>query len=242
MLPDEEGLRPTPAPDHRAFVPVRAALGALLLAVVAAAAAAEGAAPTAPTFEVSATAPTAAQLAHGKQLAQTCAACHGIDGNATSTQFPKLASQRSGYIVQELTRFKPAAPGKKPERVNAIMNGIASTLSPQDMRDLADYYSRQTIKPAIATHAEWVKIGEGIWRGGIANRMVPACAACHGPGGLGLPGEYPRLAGQWSEYVAAQLHAFRTGARGDNTPMHEIASRMSDRQIRDVSDFVAGLR
>ncbi len=238
MLPDEEGLHPTPALDPRAFVPVRVALGALLLAV-AATRAADGAAPL---FEVSAIAPSAAQLAHGKQLAQTCAACHGMDGNATSTQFPKLASQRSGYIVQELTHFKPS-PGKKPERVNAIMNGIASTLSPQDMRDLADYYSRQTIKPAIATHAKWVKIGEGIWRGGIANRMVPACAACHGPQGLGLPGEYPRLAGQWSEYVATQLHAFRTGARGGNkAPMHDIASRMSDRQIRDVSDFVAGLR
>ncbi len=245
MLPDEVGLRPIQASHQRPRAAVRLALGALALAAAAnfaPAVAAPAVAASGPTFQVTAVAPTAAQLAHGKQLAQTCAACHGMDGNATSPQFPKLAAQRSDYIAQELARFKSAGPGKKPERVNAIMNGMAANLSPADMRDLADYYSQQTIKPAIATNAKWVKIGEGIWRGGIADRRVPACAACHGPGGLGLPGQYPRLAGQWPEYVEAQLHAFRTGARGDNTPMHDIASRMSDRQIRDVSDFVAGLR
>ncbi|MDE1951247.1 MAG: cytochrome c4 [Betaproteobacteria bacterium] len=245
MLPAEQGLRPPHLSDRSAISRARVVLAILLLTAGAAAGATgavEGAAGATPAFEVSATAPTPAQIAHGKQLAQSCAACHGLDGNATSTQFPKLASQRSDYIAQELRRFKSASPGKKPERVNPIMNGVAATLSPQDMRDLAYYYSREPIKPAIAANAQWAKLGEGIWRGGIADRRVPACAACHGPGGLGLPGQYPRLAGQWSEYVAAQLHAFRTGARGDNTPMHDIASRMSDRQIRDVSDFVAGLR
>lgn len=245
MLQDQAGLRPVQASHQGPRAPLRLALGALALAAMAnfgPASAAPAATASAPSFEVTAVAPTAAQLAHGKQLAQTCAACHGMNGNATGPQFPKLAAQRSDYIVQELTRFKSAGPGKKPERVNAIMNGMAATLSPTDMQDLADYYSRQTIKPAIATNAKWVKIGEGIWRAGIADRRVPACAACHGPGGLGLPGQYPRLAGQWPGYIETQLHAFRTGARGDNTPMHDIASRMSDRQIRDVSDFVAGLR
>ncbi len=194
------------------------------------------------TVVVSAKAPSDAQIAQGKQLAKSCAACHGLDGNATSTQFPKLAAQRSDYLYRELMRFKPQGPSKKPERVNPIMNGVAATLSQQDMRDLADYYSRQAIKPAIATNPKQAEIGEAIWRGGIADRRVAACAACHGPGGLGMPTQYPRLAGQWAGYIKAQLHAFRNGTRGDGTPMHDIASRMSDRQMRDVSDFVAGLR
>ena len=243
MLPDAKGMRTFPTLAHRWRRPLRAALGALALASTAGvlASAAQGTTPAGPSFEVSAAAPTAAQIAHGRQLAQTCVACHGLDGNATGPQFPKLAQQGQEYIAQELMRFK-AAPGKKPERVNAIMNGIAMALSPQDMRDLGAYYSRQPIKPAIASNAKWAKVGMQIWRGGIADRQVPACAACHGPGGLGMPPQYPRLAGQWSAYIEAQLHAFRTGARGDFTPMHDIASRMSDRQIRDVSDFVAGLR
>ena len=243
MPPDEKGMRTLPTFAHRRRRPVRAVLGALALASATGVlvSAAQGATPAGPSFEVSAAAPTAAQIAHGGQLARTCAACHGLDGNATSAQFPKLAQQGQEYIAQELMRFK-AAPGKKPERVNAIMNGIAMALSPQDMHDLAAYYSRQPIKPAIASNAKWAKIGMQIWRGGIADRQVPACAACHGPGGLGMPPQYPRLAGQWSAYIEAQLHAFRTGTRGDFTPMHDITSRMSDRQIRDVSDFVAGLR
>ncbi len=243
MLPDDKGMRILPTFAQRWCRPLRAALGALALASTTGglASVAQGATPAEPSFEVSAAAPTAAQIAHGRQLAQTCVACHGLDGNATGPQFPKLAQQGQEYIAQELMRFK-AAPGKKPERVNPIMNGIAMALSPQDMRDLGAYYSRQPIKPAIASNAKWAKVGMQIWRGGIADRQVPACAACHGPGGLGMPPQYPRLAGQWSAYIEAQLHAFRTGARGDFTPMHDIASRMSDRQIRDVSDFVAGLR
>lgn len=207
------------------------AVGALAGAVAARAAAPE----------VSAGIPGGGVAAHGRALARSCAACHGLDGNATSAQFPKLAGQGPEYIVQELGRFK-AQGGKAPERLNPIMNGIAAGLSTQDMRDLGTWYAAQTIKPAIAVNREWVDDGERIWRGGIADRRVPACAACHGPGGLGMPPQYPRLAGQWAGYLADQMHAFRTGARADQGPMHAIASRMSDRQIRDVSEFAAGLR
>ena len=84
-------------------------------------------------------------------------------------------------------------------------------------------------------------LGEKIYRGGIADRMVPACAGCHGPSGAGIPSQYPRLSGQHADYTAAQLNAFRSGARANSAQMTGVAAKMNDKEIKAVSDYIAGL-
>jgi cytochrome c553 len=181
--------------------------------------------------------------ARGQQLAgQVCAACHGADGNSTAVTNPKLASQHADYTFKQLQNFRPKAANVQPERPNPIMTGIASTLSEQDMRDLAAYYATQPLKPAVAKNKETVELGQRIYRAGIGDKGVPACAGCHAANGAGIPAQYPRLQGQWAEYHEAQLVAFRQGARKNSVQMTAIASRMSDLEIKAVSDYMAGLR
>ncbi len=184
----------------------------------------------------------AAQIARGHALAErSCAACHGVDGNAVGPQFPKLAGQGASYLERELEHFRAAHDGAQPLRHSPIMNPIAQSLSAQDRADLAAYYASQPLHPALAGNAAELPLGASIWRGGIRNREVPACAACHGADGHGIPPLYPSLAGQWQGYLVSQLRAFRDGTRDDHGPMREIASRMTATQIQDVADFAAGL-
>ncbi|MGE0072217.1 MAG: cytochrome c [Thiomonas sp.] len=187
--------------------------------------------------------PTAAQLQAGAQVAQTCAACHGIDGNATSTQFPKLAAQHADYIVKQLHDYRVAKGATKPVRLNPIMNGIAATLTDAQIRDVALYYSRQAFKPGVAfADKKEIKLGKSIWMAGIADRAVPACMSCHGPGGAGMPSRYPRIGGQWQGYLENELQLFRNDRRTNSPEMHDIASRMTDKQIAAVAAYAAGLR
>ena len=181
-------------------------------------------------------------LARGQAIAtQVCAACHGADGNSASGAYPKLAGQHAEYLVKQLKDFRLQPGGKPALRSNPVMVGFASALSPQDMINVAAYFSSQTPKPGYARNPATVPLGQKIWRAGIASRGVPACAACHGPTGQGIPIQYPRLSGQWSDYVAAQLVAFQDGTRNNSEPMHDIAHRLSNNQIKAVSDFVSGL-
>jgi len=167
---------------------------------------------------------------------QVCVACHAADGNSTTAANPKLAGQHPEYLVKQLKEYKSG------KRANAVMVGFASQLSEQDMVDIAHWLSTQKPAPGFATDAELVRLGERIWRGGIVDRRVPACAACHGPAASGIPAQYPRLSGQHAEYTATQLKAFRSNERANNKQMHEIARYLTDTEIRAVSDFVAGLR
>jgi len=179
----------------------------------------------------------APDAAKGQAIAtQVCAACHGPDGNAVSNAFPKLAGQHAEYLVKELTNFKSG------ERANAVMGPYAAALSEADMRNVAAYFSAQVQKPAAATDKVAATLGRKIYRGGIAEKGVPACAACHGPAGAGLPVQYPRLAGQWPEYAQAQLTAFRGGVRNNNVAMMTIAARLSDDEMKAVAEYIAGLR
>ncbi len=183
-------------------------------------------------------------LAKGEQLAkQVCAACHAADGNSVLPANPKLAGQHSSYLAKQLVNFKPQG-GKKAARENALMAGMVANLSDADMRALAAYYASQTLKPAAASDKELAALGQKIWRGGIAEKNVAACAGCHGPDGAGIPGQYPRLAGQFAEYVDAQLKLFRAGARANdpNGMMRGVAARMSDAEIKAVAEYAAGLR
>ena len=165
-----------------------------------------------------------------------CAACHGVEGNSGIPANPKLAGQHVVYLNEQLAEFKNG------KRNNAVMKGFASTLSDDDMRDMATWLSTKKPKPGFAKDKTLVALGERIYRGGIADRQVPACAGCHSPNGAGMPAFYARLAGQHADYVAIQLTAFRDGVRKNNVAMTQVSAKLNDREIKAVADYVAGLR
>jgi cytochrome c553 len=165
-----------------------------------------------------------------------CLACHGVDGNSGAPVNPKLAQQHPEYLLKQLQEFKSG------KRNNAVMKGFASTLSDDDMRNIAYWASSKNVKPGFAKDKELVALGEKIYRGGISDRQIPACASCHSPSGAGLPAQYPRLSGQHAEYTNAQLTAFRDGARKNNLQMTQVSAKLNDREIKAVSDYIAGLR
>lgn len=188
-------------------------------------------------------APAKVDPAHGQQLAgQVCAACHGADGNATSPANPKLAGQHPDYLYKQLVNFVPKQGAKEAERANAIMAGMAAGLSDADRRDLAAYFATQPLKPSSARNKDLVTLGQRIYRGGIAEKQVPACAGCHGPAGAGIPAQYPRLGGQWADYTESQLTQFRAGTRKNSAQMMTISARLSDTEIKALADYIAGLR
>jgi len=174
--------------------------------------------------------------AKGQALAQVCVACHTADGSRGSPANPILQGQHPEYIVKQLQEFKSG------KRKNAVMMGFASGLSDEDMRHIAAFYAGKAAKPGAAKNKDTIRLGEKIYRGGILEKNVPACAGCHGPTGSGIPAQYPRLGGQHADYTEAQMTAFRAGARANNAQMMTIASRMSDLEIKAVSDYIAGLR
>lgn len=176
--------------------------------------------------------------AKGQQLVtQVCAACHGADGNSINPQYPKLAEQHAHYLFKQLTDFKAG------HRQNPIMQGMVATLTPQDMASVADFFSEQKIKPGSAKDKALALEGEKIFKGGIAGNGVPACASCHGPTGAGIPTEFPRLGGQHADYIVTQLEAFRNGSRANDggSMMRVIASKMSDKDIKAVAQYISGL-
>lgn len=186
-----------------------------------------------------------ADLAAGKTVAtQVCAACHGADGNSTIAVNPKLAGQHPEYLYKQLLNFR-SKDGKPAERVNAIMGALASGLSEADMRNVAAYYASQTQTPEKAKgDRESIELGQKLWRGGDQTKGLPACAGCHGPAGAGMPAQYPRIAGQHAEYTESQLKYFRVAERANDPAkmMRMIAVKMTDAEIKAVSDYAAGLR
>jgi cytochrome c553 len=173
----------------------------------------------------------------GAQLyGQMCVACHAADGNSATAANPKLAQQHPEYLIKQLKEYKSG------KRANAIMSGFAAALSEQDMADISYWLAAQSGTSGFARNKDLVNIGERIYRGGIPDRQIAACAGCHSPNGAGIPAQYPRLSGQHAEYTADQLRQFRSGARNNNGPMTQIAAHMTDQEIEAVSDFIAGLR
>jgi cytochrome c553 len=188
--------------------------------------------------------PANPDLAKGKAIAaQACAACHGADGNSPAAVNPTLAGQIPEYLEKQLHNFKPVQ-GKKAERENAIMAGMVAGLSPDDARNVAAYDASQTPKGGASRSKELAYFGQKLYRAGNAATGLPACAGCHGPSGAGVPAQYPRLAGQYAEYTAAQLKSFHDGQRANDTNrmMRAIASKMTEAEMRAVSDYIAGLR
>ena len=176
-------------------------------------------------------------LAKGQAIStQVCGACHTNDGTRGSPANPILQGQHPEYLVKQLQEFKAG------KRNNAIMKGFASTLTDDDMRNVAFFYAGKAAKPGAAKNKDTIALGERIWRGGIAAKNVPACAGCHGPNGAGIPAQYPRLAGQHGDYIETQMNGFRSGGRANSAQMTAIAAKLSDVEIKAVSDYTAGLR
>jgi cytochrome c553 len=165
-----------------------------------------------------------------------CVSCHGAAGNSTIVQNPKLAAQHEAYTIKQLHDFKT------PQRTNAIMTPIAKALTDDDIKNLAAYLNVQVQKPGAARNKDTVELGKRIYRAGIAEKNVAACAGCHSPNGAGVPAQFARLAGQHQDYTVAQLFNFRTGARNNSVQMTTIAKRLSDDEIKAVSDYIAGLK
>lgn len=183
-------------------------------------------------------------LAKAKQTAeQVCVACHGADGNSVIPVNPVLAGQHPEYLYKQLINFKPQN-GKPAERNNPIMAGMAAPLSDADAKGLAAYFSQQKPKGDVAKNKASLALGQKLWRAGDASKGLPACAGCHGPAGAGIPAQFPRLAGQHSDYIEAQLRAFRDGVRTNDagSAMRTVAIRMTEPEIKAVADYAAGLR
>lgn len=176
-------------------------------------------------------------------VTQVCASCHAEDGNSVLPANPVLAGQHADYTLKQLMNFRPRD-SKPAERPNAVMAGMVANLSADELRNLAAYFEIQKPKPRAARDPELARLGQMIYRGGIVSKNVAACTACHGPNGSGIPAQFPRLAGQFPEYTAAQLRAFRAGERANdpNRMMRVVAEKLSDREIAAVAEYVAGLR
>ena len=202
-------------------------LAALLTASLLSASAMAADAPAAPKVD----------LAKGAaSYSAVCVACHAADGNSTVPLQPVLAQQHPEYLLKQLLEFKSGA------RKDPVMQGFATILTEQDARNISWWLASQKAKHGFAKEPTLVMLGERIYRGGIQDRQIPACAGCHSPNGAGIPSRYPRLAGQFADYTAKQLVAFRDGTRGNNPVMHDVSAKMNDREIKAVSDYIAGLR
>jgi len=183
-------------------------------------------------------------LAKAKQTVdQICAACHGADGNSPSPANPSIAGQHADYLTLQLAHFQSGI------RANPVMQSMVAKLTPEEMQALGVFFAQQKAKPSAAKDKELVAAGQKIFRGGNMSSGVPACAACHSPDGVGIPKRYPRVGGQYSDYILAQLKAFKAGERGadkdgmdvNGKVMAQIASRMSEREMQAVAEFAAGL-
>lgn len=171
----------------------------------------------------------------GQEKSVVCAACHGPDGNSFNPEWPSLAGQHAGFIVSQLQAFQDGV------RENPLMSPMAIGLSEQDMLDLAAFYAAQA-PAALEADPDLVERGQRIFKGGDLGRGITACIACHGPTGQGNPmANYPVVAGQHATYSLLSLQAYASGARR-NTMMQDIASRMTDEDMRAVSAFLQGLR
>ena len=175
-------------------------------------------------------------LARGEAASATCLACHTADGSRGTPENPILQGQFPEYLATQLKHFRSG------KRQNAVMQGMAAAIAEEDIPHIAAFYASKEPKPGFAKNKDTVLLGEKIYRGGIAERSIPACAGCHGPNGAGIPVQYPRLAGQHAAYTEAQLVAFRSGARANNEAMTGVAARLNDREIKALADYIAGLR
>ncbi len=166
----------------------------------------------------------------------SCVSCHGAAGNSSIVANPKLSGQFASYTHKQLVDFTT------PNRQQPIMTTYAKMLTDAEKKDIAAWLAVQVHKPGAAKNKDTVELGRKIYRGGIAERGVAACASCHGANASGIPAQYPRLAGQHQDYTTAQLEAFKSGTRANSPQMTTLSQRMSTAEMRAVADYIAGLR
>jgi cytochrome c553 len=222
---------------NRAFLPLLKSLLVATLAVSSLVSASEQKAAAAPA--VKADAAKGATLFDSGDAARglpACVSCHGANGNSTMTVNPKLAGQIEAYTYKQLVDFT------SPKRNNPVMSTYSKMLTDDEKKHIAAYLTTQVQKPGAAKNKDTVELGKKIYRGGIAERGVAACASCHGANGAGMPSQYPRLAGQHQDYTVAQLASFKGGARANSDQMTTLAKRMSDEEMKAVADYIAGLK
>ena len=201
---------------------------------------AQEAAPAAQGAPAEAAAKPAAQgsVDAGRAKSATCAACHGVDGNSVTPDWPSLAGQHPEYIAHQLKAFKSG------DRKSVTMLPFAQMLSDQDVLDVAAYFAAQKPTPKGADPA-LINLGQQIYRGGVPSRGIPACIACHGPTGHGNPfAAYPRISWQHAAYVTKSLQDYKSGERtsdGANQMMRNVASLLKDDEIRALASYVQGL-
>ena len=175
-----------------------------------------------------------------KIVKNVCMACHGMDGNSLNGKIaPKIAAQNARYLTIQLNKFKDGV------RKNALMQGIAASLSAEDMDNLGIYFSEQKLQLSAATSNGVGSMGEKIFRAGIKDSGVPACASCHGPAGHGVPNLYPRLNAQHSDYILSQLNHFRVLEDKPGTvyaPMRAISVKLTEQEMKAVADYIQGLQ
>lgn len=170
----------------------------------------------------------------GQTKSVTCSACHGADGNSVTPMWPSLAGQSAPYIVRQLQAFRNG------QRTDAGMRGFASTLSDQDMLDIAAYYAARTMTPKGAP-PDSLTLGQQIYRGGVPDRSIPACIACHGPTGKGNPmAGFPRVSHQHSTYTATTLRAYAGGERRSDVAVNQMMRNVAELLLDDEIDALAG--
>ncbi len=208
--------------------------GTVFAADAAPAAEAKAAAPAKPKVDVAA---GEALYSNGdpSRGVTACLTCHGPKGQSAVATWPKLSAQHAAYTAKQLKNFKEGT------RANPVMMGMAATLTEQDMQNIGAYLAKQPLSQGVAQNKNTIELGQSIYRGGIAAKGVPACAACHSPTGAGIPAQSPLWGGQWADYTNAQLLAFREGVRKNSSQMTTIATKLSDQEMKAVSDYIAGL-
>jgi cytochrome c553 len=190
----------------------------------------------------------------GAAKAGACAACHGLDGNPTDPQYPRLAGQSERYIAKQIALFKS---NERTAGMAAVMKPFADTLSAQDARDLGAYFATQKSGAGVADDSviasgpnkdkKFFEVGQQLFRSGDQARGIPACMACHGPVGAGNPGPaYPALAGQQAPYVQRRLEEYRAGTTTRQDPalfniMAAVTHNLTDEEIGALASYVQGL-
>jgi len=182
----------------------------------------------------------AGNSAAGQEKSALCQGCHGPDGNSLSPEWPSLAGQHAGYIEKQITNFQDG------ERQDPTMSSMVIGLSKEDIADIAAYFSSQSLQPTEADPKATsdIALGKKIYKGGNTYNGVPACAGCHGPNGVSNgPAVFPRISGQKIDYLVKTLNDFRAGNRANdpNEIMRNIATKLSDREIKAVAAYVSTL-
>lgn len=219
-----------------ALTPLLKSLFVVALAVTASSGYADSPAPAAPAKVDAAKGGALYAEGDAARGLPACVSCHGANGNSTIAVNPKLSAQSASYLYKQLVNFTEDA------RQQPVMSLYAKMLSDEDKRNVAAWLSAQGAHPGAAKNRDSIDLGKKIYRGGIAEKNVPACASCHGASGGGIPALYPRLAGQHQDYTFAQLGLFKAHGRNNSAEMTTIAARMSDAEMKAVADYVAGLK